>query len=390
MSEITCSQAARLWDISPRRVQTYCAKGRLPGARRAGRMWLLPADAQKPRDPRAAFTPSYPSYWPRLLLLDGDMMRLNDETQMLAHTKTDAEKKQLAAEIAYMRGDYLAASRCLEGVREQDPSYLAATMISSAARISAGDTRSFHETRSILLRLCAGPAANSPGCLMAQLAWGALAISAFAPKMGASWLTGGVLASLPSASLPFALYLRGKALLALGRIEELLGMAEGALSLLPRGFGIGEAYLYIMLAHAYLYQNQMEKAREALMRAIDICLPKGFLSPFAENISSLLGLGERCLQETCPDQLQKVLSLHKTLSGSWLEVHNFLTREQIATILTRREYQVALSVAGGLSNQESAGRLGLSLSTLKGHLRSVYQKLNITSRKELKAFVISA
>jgi len=225
---------------------------------------------------------------------------------------------------------------------------------------------------------------------MAELARGTLAISAYAPGMSAAWLREGVSAALPASAKPMALYLRGKALLALGRIEELLGMAEGALNLLAPGFGIFEAYLYIMLAHAYLYQNHSEKAREALMRAIDICLPKGFLSPLAENISSLLGLMERCLQEAYPDQLQKVLSLHKSLSGSWLKVHNFLTREQIATILTRREYQVALSVAGGLSNRESARQLGLSPSTLKGHLQSVYQKLNITNRKALKEYIIIA
>lgn len=390
MSEITCSQAARLWNLTPRRVQIYCAQGRLPGARRAGRMWLLPADAQKPRDPRAPLTPSHPSYWPRLLLLDGDLMRLDHEEQMLALAGTDAEKKQLAAEIAYMRGDYKAASHCLEGVREEDPSYLAAVMISSAARISGGDIRSFQVSWHALSDLCARLADDPGQRIMAELAQGALAISAFAPGMSAPWLREGLFPALPAAALPFALYLRGKALLALGRMDELLGMAEGALNLLPRDFGIQEAYLYIMLAHAYLYRDQLDKARDALMRAIDICLPKGFLSPLAENISSLLGLTERCLQETYPDQLPKVLSLHKTLSGSWLEVHNFLTREQIATILTRREYQVALSVAGGLTNRESARRLGLSPSTLKGYLQSIYQKLNITNRKALKEYVVTA
>lgn len=390
MPEITCSQAARLWSVTPRRVQMYCAQGRVSGARLVGRLWLIPSDAQKPHDPRTACHSSGLMYWPRLLLLDDNMMKVNSESQMLAYATTAAQEKQLLGEIAYMRGDYPTALKCIEGVNEKDPSYLAALIISAAARISMGDTTSFQETWSILSNLHTRLAFNPDQRILIELAQGTLAISAFAPRKCASWLIDGIFVDLPSSALPMAYYLRGKALLALGRTEQLLGMAEGVLSLLPRGFGIEEAYINIMLAHAYLYQNRVDKVREALMRAIDICLPKGFLSPLAENIYSLMGLGERCLLEVCPEQLPKILSLHKKLSGSWLKIHNILTHEEITTILTRREYQVALCVASGLSNEDSAQKLGISHATLRGHLQNIYQKLNITSRKELRDHIIIA
>jgi excisionase family DNA binding protein len=49
---ITPQQAAELWSITDRRIQALCADGRIPGAVRLGRGWLIPKDAPKPADGR--------------------------------------------------------------------------------------------------------------------------------------------------------------------------------------------------------------------------------------------------------------------------------------------------------------------------------------------------
>ena len=48
----TAKQAAELWGISPRRVALLCAQGRIPGAVKAGKTWLLQKKKKKPLDPR--------------------------------------------------------------------------------------------------------------------------------------------------------------------------------------------------------------------------------------------------------------------------------------------------------------------------------------------------
>ena len=48
--------------------------------------------------------------------------------------------------------------------------------------------------------------------------------------------------------------------------------------------------------------------------------------------------------------------------------------------LTEREIEVLRLVASGLSNQEVAARLYLSVNTVQSHLRSIYGKLGVTSR----------
>jgi DNA-binding NarL/FixJ family response regulator len=53
------------------------------------------------------------------------------------------------------------------------------------------------------------------------------------------------------------------------------------------------------------------------------------------------------------------------------------------TPLSRRELEVADLAASGLSSDEIAGRLFLSVRTVDNHLQHVYQKLGISSRSEL-------
>jgi hypothetical protein len=52
MKGITTKEAAEKWGITLRQVQLLCAKGRIPGTVRFGNAWVIPADAEKPKDGR--------------------------------------------------------------------------------------------------------------------------------------------------------------------------------------------------------------------------------------------------------------------------------------------------------------------------------------------------
>lgn len=51
-SYLSLRETAEKWDVSERRINQYCAEGRIPGAQRIGKAWAIPADAEKPGDPR--------------------------------------------------------------------------------------------------------------------------------------------------------------------------------------------------------------------------------------------------------------------------------------------------------------------------------------------------
>ena len=49
---MSVKEASIRWNISERRVAYLCSQGRIDGARKNGRMWMIPADAEKPSDNR--------------------------------------------------------------------------------------------------------------------------------------------------------------------------------------------------------------------------------------------------------------------------------------------------------------------------------------------------
>ena len=48
----TCSEKALEWNVTPRTVNAMCKNGRIQGAVKEKRTWLIPDDAEKPLDGR--------------------------------------------------------------------------------------------------------------------------------------------------------------------------------------------------------------------------------------------------------------------------------------------------------------------------------------------------
>ena len=69
MDYLTVQQTAEKWNLSVRMVQQFCSQGRIPGAQKFGKSWAIPADAEKPKDPRLEQRP-IPEVLPGSGLLD--------------------------------------------------------------------------------------------------------------------------------------------------------------------------------------------------------------------------------------------------------------------------------------------------------------------------------
>ena len=50
MDYITTIEMSKIWGISSRRISLLCSQGRVPGAEKKGKTWLIPKDAVKPTD----------------------------------------------------------------------------------------------------------------------------------------------------------------------------------------------------------------------------------------------------------------------------------------------------------------------------------------------------
>ena len=59
------------------------------------------------------------------------------------------------------------------------------------------------------------------------------------------------------------------------------------------------------------------------------------------------------------------------------------SKDALLNALSKREREVALLVAKGMSNQEVADKMFVSLRTVKAHLSSIYEKTGVRNRLEL-------
>lgn len=66
----------------------------------------------------------------------------------------------------------------------------------------------------------------------------------------------------------------------------------------------------------------------------------------------------------------------------WYRIHPRPQATNNATPLSHREIDVLQAASWGLSNQEIAEKLFISLSTVKSHLSSIYSKLGVKRRTQ--------
>ncbi|GAB5426457.1 MAG: hypothetical protein Crog4KO_36040 [Crocinitomicaceae bacterium] len=86
-------------------------------------------------------------------------------------------------------------------------------------------------------------------------------------------------------------------------------------------------------------------------------------------------------QGIMPDYVQKLLNVFATTTTPFALLAN---QPQIDS-LSERELEVLTLIADGLSNREISERLFIALDTVKGHNRTIYQKLQVKKRTQAVA-----
>lgn len=112
-----------------------------------------------------------------------------------------------------------------------------------------------------------------------------------------------------------------------------------------------------------------------------------------------LGVDGVVLKDSDPNDLldciQQVMSGNKSIAPFVMEqalVHSIsapASEANVLAVLTDRELEIAGLIRAGLRNREIANRCGLTEGTVKVHLHSIFQKLNIKSRSELIIMMMS-
>ena len=194
--------------------------------------------------------------------------------------------------------------------------------------------------------------------------------------------------NVPDPLKPMAFYAYTHYLIETGDIGRAVGMAEGALVFMPRPCPISEIYLCLIISRGYMLRKLWDKAEYYFRHAWSVAAPDGLVMPFAEHRGMLSGMLEKCMRYEESSQYKRILELSNRYHSSWVTVHNELTGEKISDSLTAIEFNVASLASKGCSNNEIADLLGITVNSVRAHLRNIFNKLGIDSRKELYKYVI--
>jgi LuxR family maltose regulon positive regulatory protein len=177
-----------------------------------------------------------------------------------------------------------------------------------------------------------------------------------------------------------------------GRVERAIHKAMGLLERLLKAAEEGKRTgsvieILVLQALAHEAQGDASPALVPLERALTLAEPEGYIRIFVDEGPPMARLLYEALsQGISPNYAQRLLrafpveepeqaysSKPQAPKSEWVEP------------LSKREIEVLQLISEGLTNQEIATRLYLSLHTVKVHARNIYGKLGVKNRTQAAA-----
>ncbi len=401
------AEAAQQWEISVRRVQVLCAEGKIAGAMRVGRDWLLPRNALRPVDGRTKEGRAGQIEAVRRAEADMPLPRKTPFLYMsdlysVPGTADEAAKKLFyhheaqvlfEAEVAYSRGEVDKVYESANYLLQKHSGFyavLSAGMLLAHCAIWKGDLTMWRRAK---MHLFAANAKTENDRDIIALAVTAVDSMLYDVQNFPEWFKNGCFEPLHRDALPAAKVYYAKYLYAVGyalatdqlKLEGVQGL--GLMSLLPCTVEpmisqavadstiMAEAYLRLTCAVIYQNIGREQQAGYHVDRALAIALPDrlyGLLAEYCRTIGPLIE--QRLLAGGNGDTWKQVNALFRVYNEGWSKLSGSVRGRQLITSLSPTQREVAKLAAFGMSNQQIAEKLHLSLSSVK-------QAIRITSEK---------
>lgn len=397
MEYLSVRETAEKWNLSVRMVQQFCAQGRIPGARKLGKCWAIPGDAEKPQDPRVARKQRGEIPPSRGLLDHTNLMPLMNKPfspgECLAAVEAMAVGPQrdiAMAEYHYFSGQPEAAAMETERYLKCDDlgARLSACLLFAYANLSLGRIQqarfALHELNTALADSNDSPEVRAASAFVA--AAGAVLLHLPLPE-GLPDIRG-FLPLLPPGLRAFALYVYAHFLYLQKEYGASLGLVEGALAMSAGQYPIPAIYLHLVAVMDAMSLKQTDRARSHLLAAWDLARPDDLIEGFGEHHGLLGGMLESVIKPRWPEDFKRIIEITYRFSSGWRKVHNPITGHDVADDLTTTEFAVCMLAARGWSSQDIADLLHISVSTVKKHIAAAKEKLGVSHRKDLQQYML--
>lgn len=411
MEYLKIDEIAKRWGIGVRRVQLLCANGKIKGAVRFGRDWMIPQDATKPADGRtkagrALTNEDMPLPRKTPFLYMSDLYHTPGTADDIVETLAYNHEAQVLfeAEVAYSRGEIDKVYDYANYLLNKHSGFyavLSAGMLLAMCAIWKGDLNMWRKAK---IHISEAPAKNDNDRDAMQLAISAVDIMIYSVDSFPEWFKTGCFEPVHKDSYPAAKVYYAKYLYAVGYAvatgaiklegaEGLYVMSSIPYTLEPmicwaneKGTVMSEIYLRLTCAAVYHSYGRDDQAIRHIDKALDLVLPDklyGVLAEYCRTIGTLL---EKRLKEIDPEICTQVHKLYKVYNEGWSKLAGAIRGKMIVSTLSQKERAVAKLAAFGLTNQEIANKLYLSLSVVKQAVRIVSEKSGL-SRSEFAAIL---
>ena len=401
MNLITVKEAADKWGVTPRRVQGLCKEGRIKGATRWGRTWMIPAHAVLPKgkkdeDPHLPMPRKCPFLdMTNIYSIPGEA----EESIRLLENNPEA-CALLSAQISYRRGEIdkvYQQARYFLSAHSGFYAILGGGMLLALCAIWRGDINLWYEAKKHIFE---APHKTAEDRDMISLALAVIDSSVYDNRDYPEWFTRGSFTPLhadshPTAKVFYAKYLYMAAFALASKQIDMEGISGLALMrILPATIEpmISQAVvdetvipeIYLRLSCAVSYHNSGDRAHaiEHIDKAISLALPDGLYGILTEYVRHFDHLLEERIELVDPEALIMVKNLYKIYSVGWSKLSGAVRGRMVASNLSTREREVAKLAAFGFTTKEIAAMLFISESTVKQTVLSAVQKTGIKDRSE--------
>ncbi len=388
----SASIAAERLGCSLRAVQKWAKEGKIEGAKKVGRDWMIPVTAARPGNLTETTEKGE-----RLLIgmplpfMEG-YFEPGKAMEYIQSIGNENDRKIALGEYYYYIGETEKCSEIMEAfANHPNPSIMfSAALMGTFANTGCNHIHKAHfAAMTVKNELEKGRISDSEPELHAMgvfTAW-ILKMQFHIPLRDVPpieeymiWLPGG--------HRLFAGYLMAYKALMENDYSRAIGIADASLAFRLKDYPLSTMYLYIVKAIALMGLKSADKAKDCMKNAWLIGESEGFVMPFVEHYNMLHGLTEVFFKQQYPEVFQKIITASKSYNAAWFKIHNDRAEDTVADNLSLTEFTIAMLYNRNWKAKDIADYMELSERTIKNHIQVIYEKLGIGSKKELHQFMI--
>lgn len=412
MEYLGIAEIAEKWGISKRRLQTLCADGKIQGATRFGKVWMIPKTTQKPLDGRTKASKAevleknmpMPRKTPFLHMTDLYSVAGAAQESIAALEGNHEAQVLLEAELAYSQGEIEKVYDNAYYLLHRHSGFYAvisAGMLLGLCAIWRGDINMWRQAK---IHIAEAPAKTDADRDIMAFSITAIDSILYDVSSFPEWFKIGRFEPLHNDALPAAKVFYAKYLYAVGyalatKQMELQGVhGLSLMTMIPNTIEpmisqavadnsvIAEIYLRMTCAAVYHTAGNKAQAIYHIDRAVALALPDklfGILAEYGRTLDSLL---EQRLSRVDAEAWNAVRRLYAVYMTGWTKLSGSVRGKKLATTLAPKEREVAKLAAFGFKNNQIAQTLNMSISAVKQAVTNVSNKTGM-SREDFAAIL---